>query len=143
MEKEIMLAISGLQTAGEEPDTLETVTAAEYYFRNGHHYVVYEETEEGFQKPTKNILKFDASALEVTRRGNVNVTMRFDKKQKHQTTYQTPFGAIGLEIETKALTIREETDTIHLHTDYVLQADGAQLADCKLHIRLYKKEPPI
>ncbi len=143
MEKEIMLAISGLQTAGEEPDALETVTAAEYYFRNGHHYVVYEETEEGFQKPTKNILKFDASTLEVTRRGNVNVTMRFDVRQKNRTTYQTPFGAILLEIETKALTLREEADDIHVHTDYVLQADGAQLADCKLHIRLYKKEPPI
>lgn len=143
MEKEIMLAISGLQIVGEEPDALETVTDAEYYFRNGHHYVIYEETQEGFPKPTKNILKFDDSMLEVTRRGNVNVTMRFEEKQKHQTTYYTPFGTIMLEIETKALTIREEADDIHLHTDYVLQADGDHLADCKLHIRLYKKEPPI
>lgn len=143
MEKEIMLAISGLQTVGEEPDATETVMPAEYYFRNGHHYVVYEETEEGFQKPTKNVLKFDASVLEVTKRGNVNVTMRFEEKQTHKTTYQTPFGAILLEIETHQLAILMGEDDIHLHTDYVLQADGAHLADCKLHIRIYKKEPPI
>ena len=44
MEKEVLIALKGLQFTMDEEgaQALETITPAEYYKRNNHHYVVYE-----------------------------------------------------------------------------------------------------
>ena len=77
--------------------------AAEYYLRNDHHYIVYDEVMEGFEEATKNIFKFDGSCLEVTKRGAVNVHMLFEEQKKNMTTYHTPFGDILIGIDTERL----------------------------------------
>ena len=68
MEKEILFSLKGLQMSQEDQEELETIMAAEYYLRNDHHYIVYDEVMEGFEEATKNIFKFDGSCLEVTKR---------------------------------------------------------------------------
>mgnify|MGYP001234859962 FL=1 len=48
MEKEILFSLKGLQMSQEDQEELETIMAAEYYLRNDHHYIVYDEVMEGF-----------------------------------------------------------------------------------------------
>ena len=59
MTKQVLLSIVGSQTAEGESDSIELVTVANYYKRNGHHYILYEEIPEENQV-VKNTLKFDA-----------------------------------------------------------------------------------
>ena len=48
MTKDVLITISGIQTIdGEVNDPIETVTPGEYYFRNGKHYILYDEVQEG------------------------------------------------------------------------------------------------
>ena len=47
MTKEVLLSIAGNQMLDAEHDSIELVTVADYYKRNGHHYVLYEEIPEG------------------------------------------------------------------------------------------------
>ena len=101
MEKEILFSLKGLQMSQEDQEELETIMAAEYYLRNDHHYIVYDEVMEGFEEATKNIFKFDGSCLEVTKRGAVNVHMLFEEQKKNMTTYHTPFGDILIGIDTE------------------------------------------
>ena len=143
MEKDILFSLKGLQlTQSErgEQEELETITAAEYYLRNNHHYIVYDEVMEGFEESTKNIFKFDGSCLEVTKRGAVNVHMLFEEQKKNMTTYHTPFGDILIGIDTEKIAVSEDEDQIQLHVDYTLEANYQHLADCKIDMKICSKK---
>ena len=58
MTKDVLITISGIQTIdGEVNDPIETVTPGEYYFRNGKHYILYDEVQEGVLAKMKKQLK--------------------------------------------------------------------------------------
>lgn len=62
MTKEVLMSLKGLQLEnGDGGQELETITAADYYMKNGSHYVLYEEITEGFDDVTKNMIKFHDS----------------------------------------------------------------------------------
>ena len=87
MTKEVLLAIRGLQIAeDEQKDTVETISPGEYYFRNGKHFFLYEDVEEGQAKVTKNIIKVSKDYMELTKKGIVNVHMVFEKNKKVKVT---------------------------------------------------------
>lgn len=50
MDKEVLIHVRGLQTmdADGEQEPLEIVVPGQYYFRNGSHYLRYEEDHGGF-----------------------------------------------------------------------------------------------
>lgn len=61
MTKEVLIHMKGLQTLGgleESEEPVEMMTVGEYYFRNGAHYLLYEENMEGFQEPTHNMIRY-------------------------------------------------------------------------------------
>ena len=100
MTKEVLLAIRGLQIAeDEQKDTVETISPGEYYFRNGKHFFLYEDVEEGQTKVTKNIIKVSKDYMELTKKGIVNVHMVFEKNKKNVTYYHTPYGSLLIGID--------------------------------------------
>ena len=131
MEKEVLIALKGLQFALDEEgaNALETITPAEYYKRNDSHYVIFEELMEGFTDTTKNVIKFRDSQLEVTKKGLVNVHMVFEENRKNMTSYATPFGNILIGIDTDEVEIREEEDRIQVNVAYTLEANYEHMAD--------------
>ncbi len=138
MEKEVLLALKGLQFAMDEEgaQALETITPAEYYKRNDSHYVVYDEITEGFMDTTKSIIKFRGSQVEVTKKGLVNVHMIFEEKKKNMTSYSTPFGSILIGIDTDEIKIKEEDDKIYVNVVYSLEANYEHMADCKIEMSI-------
>jgi uncharacterized beta-barrel protein YwiB (DUF1934 family) len=142
MEKEVLIALKGLQFTMDEEgaQALETITPAEYYKRNNHHYVVYEEPAEGFTDITKNVIKFSASQMEVTKRGLVNVHMVFEENRKNMTSYTTPFGNILIGIDTDEVQIREEDDRIQVNVAYSLEANYEHMADCRIEMSIRPRE---
>lgn len=138
MEKEVLLALKGLQFAMDEEgaQALETITPAEYYKRNDSHYVVYDEITEGFTDTTKSIIKFRDSQVEVTKKGLVNVHMVFEEKKKNMTSYSTPFGSILIGIDTDEIKIKEEDDKIYVNVVYSLEANYEHMADCKIEMSI-------
>ena len=50
MTKDVIVSISGLQMPAEgEAEPVEVITVGDYYQKNGKHYVLYEEVNEGFE----------------------------------------------------------------------------------------------
>ena len=69
MTKDVLITISGIQTIdGEVNDPIETVTPGEYYFRNGKHYILYDEVQEGVPGVTKCMIKIGEDAVDVSER---------------------------------------------------------------------------
>ena len=142
MEKEVLIALKGLQFALDEEgaNALETITPAEYYKRNDSHYVIFEELMEGFTDTTKNVIKFRDSQLEVTKKGLVNVHMVFEENRKNMTSYATPFGNILIGIDTDEVEIREEEDRIQVNVAYTLEANYEHMADCKIEMSIRPRD---
>ena len=89
MDKEVLIHVRGLQTmdADGEQEPLEIVVPGQYYFRNGSHYLRYEEVMEDFAEPTVNYIKISQKGMEVRKKGVVNVHMVFEQGKKNMTYY--------------------------------------------------------
>lgn len=144
MTKEILLSLKGLQMEKSEgTQEMETITPADYYQRNGNHYVVYDELMEGFTEVIRNRIKFNASTLEVNKKGLVNVQMVFEENKKNMTSYMTPYGNIVIGVDTESILVKEEEDQIRVEVEYALEANYQHLADCRIEMELRPREEGI
>ena len=145
MTKDVLLKISGMQFTADngdpdEPEPVEIIAPGEYYFKNGKHYIMYEEVMEGFDGVTKNVLKLQGDLLEVTKRGTSNVHMIFEKDKKNMTCYTTPYGSMMMGIDARSISIEESDDEIHAQIQYALDVNYEHLADCTISLSVQSKE---
>lgn len=136
MTQKVLLTLQGMQfdQSGENADQIETVADGDYYKKNDKHYVIYEETTEGFSQPIKNRLKFSENMVELSRSGAVSVHMVFQANKKNLTNYNTPYGQILIGINTKNIQIQEQENHIMLEVEYTLDVSGEFLSDCHMTI---------
>lgn len=136
MTKEVLLAIKGLQFDGNSQEDLLTVLPAEYYERNGKHYVIYEETSEDSSQVTRSILKFRENELSVMRKGEVSVNLLFEKGKRNLASYYTPFGELMVGIYTGSMELTEKENELSLQVEYDLEMNYQHLAECRMSIEL-------
>jgi len=141
MTKQVLLTIAGLQLMeGEEAEPVEVVTAGDYYYRNGKHYVLYEEAGEGSTESIRNTVKVGARSLEVMKKGLSNVHMIFEKDKKSLTCYETPFGSFQVGIQTSDVKIQETDSNIDIRVQYALELNEEYLADCHITMNIKSKD---
>ena len=123
MDKEVLIHVRGLQTmdADGEQEPLEIVVPGQYYFRNGSHYLRYEEVMEDFAEPTVNYIKISRKGMEVRKKGVVNVHMVFEQGKKNMTYYTTPYGTIEMGIAATNLNLQESDGGLDMKVDYALE----------------------
>ena len=141
MKKDVLIHVRGLQMMDpeEEQEPIEIVVPGQYYYRNGSHYLRYEEMMDDTAEPTVNYIKMSAQGVEVRKQGQVNVHMVFEQGKKNMTFYSTPFGTLQMGIAATGLELQEEEDNIHLKVDYALDMNEEHVADCYLTVHLLKK----
>ena len=137
MNKDVTIKIKGVQKYSEE-ERVETVTeaAAEYYFRNGGHFVKFEEEAEGFTETSKCLLKVRDDLIEMTKKGLVDSHMIFEEGKLHTTNYKTPFGVTMMGVQTKHVHIFEEENALAIQIEYALEAQEEHMADCSIRIMI-------
>ena len=141
MTKDVIIGISGLQFTGEEnSDSLEMIAPGEYYYKNGKHYIKYEEVIEGFSETNHNLVKIDQTRLELTKKGLTNLHMIFEENKKNLSCYQTPFGSLMIGIEGGPVTIRETADQIRVYAKYSLAINYEHVADCVIQMNIQSKD---
>ncbi|MGN1146099.1 MAG: DUF1934 domain-containing protein [Acetatifactor sp.] len=137
MTERVLLTISGLQ-GSEEPASITTADA-QYFQRNGSHYLLYEESIEGFSKPFKSRIKLKEKQLELNRQGDVNIRMIFEEGKKHMTNYATPCGELLLEISTKRVQVLEKSEELMVLVEYMMETEEGSLGDYRLKISVRQK----
>ena len=113
MTKDVLVSISGLhmdmdaQIPGpDEDDVIEVVTPATYYYRNGKHYIIYDEIVEGVSDTIKNKIKISGTdSLEIMKSGLSNTHMIFEKNKKNLTYYKTLYGQMLVGLNTRNMEI--------------------------------------
>lgn len=136
MNKEVLLSLRGLQyeIGDDHSQPLETITPAEYYHRDGHHYIVYDEIIGEGVPPIKNRIKFRGDYLEVNKNGPFSVNMIFEEKKKNITNYNTPYGEIVIGVDTDKVKMTEEEQRIKLEVEYSLDVNYMHMAECQISV---------
>ena len=139
--KEIMVKIRGLQVTEEDgEDTMEFVTEAKLYERGEALYLIYEESELSGVPGCKTRLKLKGGQVQMKRFGEgvgVGNEIRFEKGKRYTGFYDTPFGAIEMEVLTNKLenTLSAEGDG-QLDIDYSISLKGLLEGRNRLNITL-------
>lgn len=149
MTKDVLVTVSGLhrdeQSVIQEDVTepIEVIAPAVYYFKNGKHYILYEEMVEGIPGTIKNRIKIqEGKLLEVVKTGITNTRMVFEKDKIHVVPYETPYGEIVMGTYTRQLDTFVSEDKIEVYARYSLDADGDKIADCDIRIKVEAKKCP-
>lgn len=147
MTKDVLVSISGLHLdmveniSEEESEAIEVVTPANYYCKNGKHYILYDEVTEGISGVTKNKIKISGEdSLEIMKSGISNAHMIFERNKKNLTYYQTPYGQMLVGVNTKNMEIRVTEKNIDVCVDYELDVNHEPLADCKIKMNITSKD---
>lgn len=143
MTKEVLISIRGLQFAEEleqEQEPVEVITSGEYYQKNGKHYIIYEEVQEGISETTRNIMKIDGSHVDIMKRGASNVHMMFEKGKKNVSYYYTPYGSLLIGVEATRIALEEAEQDMRVQVEYALEVNYEHLADCKIQVHVKAKD---
>ena len=142
MDKNVLIHIGGLQMMEptDEQEPIELVVPGQYYFKNGSHYLRYEELmDETSTEPTVNYIKISSKAVEVRKKGLVNVHMVFERGKKNMTYYSTPYGTVEMGIAATGVMIEESENGIDMKVDYALEMNEEYVADCYLTVSAQSK----
>ena len=129
MTKEVLVTISGLQFSPEtESESVELITSGSYYKKNGKHYIIYD------------IIKLGDEVLDITKRGETNVHMMFEKNRKNVTYYYTPYGSLLIGIDAKSVDVQETENDIDVKVNYELEVNYEHMADCCITMNIKSKD---
>ena len=142
MTKDVLVKISGLQFGEEieDDEPVEIITTGNYYKKNGKHYILYDEVQEGFDGVTKNVIKLNDDFMDVTKRGATNVHMMFEKNKKNLSDYSTPYGNLLVGINATDVKVSETEDNIDIKVDYKLEVNYEHLAECTITMSVMSKD---
>ena len=140
MTKDVLVSLSGLQIAeGQQSENMEVISKGEYFFRNGKHFVIYDEIMEGTSEALKTKIKFTNDTLEVLRQGEMSVHMIFETGKKNITYYYTPYGSLQIGIDAKDIMVEETEELINVEVSYALDVNYEYVGDCKIRLTVSPK----
>lgn len=131
MGKDALISISGMQFDVDE-ETVELIIRGNYYFKNGKHYVLFEEQPESDGPITKNIVKFQEGHFEMIKKGGNNSCLVFDQNQKTSTIYHTPVGSIQVDMTTHEMSMVETEEEICVKIKYSLDINYNFISECEV-----------
>ena len=141
MDKDVLIHINGIQyTGGEEPEPVEVITPGQYYFKNGNHYLKFEDVTDNPNERTSSLMKFRPAYLEVKKSGFVDTRMVFEENKKTLTIYETPFGVMNVSISATSIRLKEEKESIELTAEYALDINNSYMADCSITLTAISKK---
>ncbi len=145
MTKDVLITIAGLhydagEASGDETEPIEVTTPGIYYFKNGKHYLLYEEPVEGTGQTVKNKIKIkDNESLEIFKSGASSAHMLFEKDKIHVMQVDTPYGALVIGTYTHELETNVTEEQIDVYSRYEMDVSGDKIADCEVRIKIEAK----
>ncbi len=129
--------------AEDDGEPIEVVTPADYYLKDGKHYVLYEEPVEGMSGSIKNKIRFtEDGKLEVMRSGLTRSHLIFEKDRINMSQYQTPYGEMMVGVYTTDMQVDVRDEDIDVSVAYALDINSEKVADCniKMHIKAIQEK---
>ncbi|HIR87892.1 MAG TPA: DUF1934 domain-containing protein [Candidatus Fimimorpha faecalis] len=140
MTKNVLITVQGMQINLNGSDNVEVTTVGTYYYKNGKHYIYYEEILDCTEPPIKNWIKIYDQKVEVCKRGASNVQMFFETGKKSTSLYKTPFGTIEIGICAQEIEFHETEEKMKLELRYDLEMNGEYVGDSFIYMTVEAKQ---
>lgn len=136
MNRKGRLTIVGIQRDEDGAESrIESAVPAEYGFRGGSHYILYEESSDSPGETIQSIIKLKGNTLELTRKGAVSTRMLFEPGREHTTLYAAAFGSLPLGVVTDALKSSFSEYDFQIRAEYSLTSQGRPVSRCSIFIK--------
>lgn len=139
MTKDVLVSISGAHTVDGESDDVSVITAGSYYYKNGRHYVIYNELIDGIEGEIRNTIKIGDGVVEIIKNGNARSHMIFENEKTNVCCYAMPFGQIMVGVNTDDITIEEKPDQLQVEIEYSLEVNYGIVSQCHIAIDIRSK----
>ena len=144
MTEDVLVSVKGLHTLNTAQDEeIEIISAGKYFFRNGKHYLFYDEQVEDSGAVVSNRIVCRDGCVELTKKGPVNVKMSLLADEKTKCWYETPFGEMLVGIEVTDMKVEEQEDLLEINIAYRLELNYEYVSDCRIQIRAIAKGSPL
>ncbi len=146
MTKEVLVSIAGLhadmnEVENEEHETIEVLSPGTYFFKDGKHYVFFEEVAEGIPGVTKTQIRIQGQdSVEVIKKGALGMNMLFEKDKKNRAYYSTPYGELNMGVCTNDITVEETEDNINVKVEYIMDVNYEPVMESTIRINIKSRE---
>ncbi len=133
----VIVKVTGSQQGPDgKRDTIDMKARGRHYYRNGLHYVLYDDDSVDEERMASTVLKIGADHLTLLRHGVVNQKQEFALDHECRSQYQTPFGSLELACYTHKLKIDYGTVSGTVDVGYDLSVEGRHQSENTLHIEI-------
>ena len=137
--KDITLKITGKQSYEDKEEVqMEFVTEGRFYLRGDSVYVIYDESELSGMTGCKTTLKVKDDTVLMRRVGTEGCRseLYFEKGKRFGSTYETPFGPMGVEVVTGIVNCDMDTEngSGHISIEYNVSLEGLAEGKNQLNI---------
>ena len=135
MKQKAIISIVSKQLAVDS-DAIEVHTPGDYFKNEGFYSAEYEETEISGMEGTVTKLQIHPEKLILIREGTTTAKMEFEKNKNYVTLYNTPYGTMELNIQTKDLKVDVNETGGKIFIDYKMGALGQKPLKTELIINI-------
>lgn len=141
MTEDVLISVKGLHALdAADEEEVEVFSAGKYYFKNGKHYIFYDEMLEDTGTVVKNRITLKDGRMEVKKTGPFHSQLVFEEERKNNSWYNTPFGQLMAGIEVQSMRIKEEEKLLEIRVDYELEINYEKMAQCQIQIKVMAKD---
>lgn len=139
MTKDVLVSISGAHMVEGDSDDVSVITAGSYYFKNGKHYIIYDELIDGVEGAIRNTIKVGDDMVEIIKNGNARSHMIFEREKTNVCCYAMPLGQIMVGVNTDDITVEEKQDQLLVEIEYSLEVNYEMVSQCHIVIDIRSK----
>ena len=124
--KDVVISIKGMQKyEGNDPDTVELVTAGRLMKDKAGYTLSYQESEITGLEGTLTTIQVEGEQVTLMRMGEFNSQMVFQEGRRHLSMYNTPYGAMSVGVNTRHLLADLSDKGGDIEIDYAIEIDHA------------------
>ena len=116
---------------------VEVKARGTYRFVNKRHHISFMEALDGGSKEqTRDHIAIGEETVDVHKTGQAETDMHFEMGKRAPLDYETRFGRLRLETETKKLYVDASEDRIRVEIQYAIYSAGNQASDCVMQMEI-------
>ena len=142
MEKDVVISIKGMQKyEGNDPDTVELVTAGRLMKDKAGYTLSYQESEITGLEGTLTTIQVEGEQVTLMRMGEFNSQMVFQEGRRHLSMYNTPYGAMSVGVNTRHLLADLSDKGGDIEIDYAIEIDHTVAGRNVFQIKIKEAAP--
>lgn len=135
MKEKVNIFIEGI-IQDEEESNITTSAVGEYSLLDGRHIIKYKEAASENEEESHNTIRISPGLVEMVKRGENNTHMVFNMSQTTHSIYETPYGSLKFQINTRKIDIEDKPSEIIIHLEYSLSHNKSHISDNRIRIAI-------